>query len=229
MNKIHTEETKRKISLALMGNIPWNKGKKMSPESRKKMSESKKLLYQNPEYRKKLSEAHKGCIPWNKGKKGLWKPTEEMTRKRLESRKGYKHSEETKRKISLGNKGKTRPLISEETRKKLRKAYKRRTQNQTHHWAYKNGQYKENGYILVQAPSHPCRKRNGYIRKHRLVIEKQIGRYLQPNEMSHHVNKIRDDNRPENLMAFKTRANHVNFEAGRQVDPSDIIFDGRKL
>lgn len=34
---IASKETKRKLSLARRGKIPWNKGKKMSSESRKKM------------------------------------------------------------------------------------------------------------------------------------------------------------------------------------------------
>ena len=39
------------------------------------------------------------------------KQTSELIKKRVEARKGYKHSEETKRKIGIGNKNKIRSII----------------------------------------------------------------------------------------------------------------------
>ena len=76
---------------------------------------------------------------------------------------------------------------------------------------------------------HPYKNKRGYILEHRLVIEEQIKRFLKPEEACHHINKIKDDNRPENLMAFKTQAAHNSFEAGNTINPSDVIFDGHHL
>src|SRR3990167_8355361 len=38
------------------------------------------------------------------------------------------------------------------------------------------------GYTLVRAPDHPFAENRGYVREHRLVLEKYLGRYLLPTE-----------------------------------------------
>ena len=82
------------------------------------------------------------------------------------------------------------------------------------------------GYVLEYVENHPYSIKNK-VRQHKLVIERIIGRYLLPMEDVHHINCIKDDNRPENLMAFKHRRYHNSFEAGKYVNPKHIIFDGR--
>jgi len=70
---------------------------------------------------------------------------------------------------------------------------------QNPYWA--GGRYKDHtsGYIWVYNPDHPSVTQKGYVLEHRLVVEKLIGRYLRTNEIIHHKNKIKDDNRIENL------------------------------
>jgi len=79
----HTEESKKKMSMAHKGQIPWNKGKTgiYSKEHREKISEFLRKRIYTEETKRKMSEAHlgmkkpwakgfpKGSIPWNKGLK----------------------------------------------------------------------------------------------------------------------------------------------------------------
>ncbi len=68
----------------------------------------------------------------------------------------------------------------------------------------KRGYWYENGYKILYKPN------GGQIREHVYVIEQKYGRKLQKNEVVHHLNNIRDDNRPENLVIMK-RGEHSIF------------------
>jgi hypothetical protein len=66
-----------------------------------------------------------------------------------------------------------------------------------HNW--KTGRkLKTSGHVLVYQANHPFARKNFYP-EHRLVIEEKIGRYLTPDEVVHHINGVKDDNRLENL------------------------------
>jgi hypothetical protein len=66
---------------------------------------------------------------------------------------------------------------------------------------WRGGKYKDHtsGYIWVYNPDHPSCTKKGYVLEHRLIVEKFIGRYLRTNEIIHHKNKIKDDNKLKNL------------------------------
>ena len=68
------------------------------------------------ETKQKMSEKIQGRIPWNKGLKGVIKDSEETKEKKRQARLGKKHTEATKKKIGDKHKNK---VVSEETRKKL--------------------------------------------------------------------------------------------------------------
>jgi len=71
----------------------------------------------------------------------------------------------------------------------------------------------KDGYKIVYCPNHPNRRKNTpYILEHRLVMEKMIGRYLRPEEVVHHRNRVKTDNLPENLQLFSENSEHLAHE-----------------
>jgi hypothetical protein len=68
----------------------------------------------------------------------------------------------------------------------------------------------EKGYVFIYMPEHPFAKK-GYVQEHRIVVEKFIGRYLTKEEVVHHLDEVKDNNKIENLMLFKNQKEHMKF------------------
>jgi hypothetical protein len=66
------------------------------------------------------------------------------------------------------------------------------------------------GHIREYAPDHPAAKKSkGYVLQHRLVMERALGRYLEPGEVVHHINGDKQDNRLENLELVRSLSDHM--------------------
>lgn len=130
-----------------------------------------------------------------------------MKKYNIESRK---YTEEWRRRISESNKGRSSPLkgthLSEEAKKKMSDFHKGRYVHPSEFGGH--SKKRNDGYIYVYCPEHPKSSKDGYRMEHILIMEKHIGRYLKDDEVVHHKNHIRDDNRVENLqvMTFKEHA-----------------------
>ncbi|MFA5321161.1 MAG: HNH endonuclease [Smithella sp.] len=79
------------------------------------------------------------------------------------------------------------------------------------HPNWKGGQYIRNGYVHCISPLHPHSKKDGYVLRSHLIMEKIIGRYIKPEEVVHHINKITTDDRPENLQLFPSKSEHKKY------------------
>jgi len=148
---IRLAETGRKIGKALLGKPSWRKGKPLTEEHKRKISESLNGKKLSEEHRKKLSESHKGQIPWMKGKH---------------------HSEETKKKISMANKGKNR---SDEFRKRVSKTLmgctrSKETKEKMRHTRL-NRRFKQKDTSIERALQEELNKNNLIYEKHISVCE----------------------------------------------------------
>jgi len=66
-----------------------------------------------------------------------------------------------------------------------------------------NPQRRVDGYMTRKDPNHPLAgKGNGHVLIHREVMSEKLGRPIRKDELVHHINGKRDDNRPENLELF---------------------------
>lgn len=67
---------------------------------------------------------------------------------------------------------------------------------------FKGGKsFDKDGYVRVSGMhDHPRANRHGQVLEHHLVMEKKLGRYLKDDEIVHHDNEKKDDNRIRNLV-----------------------------
>ena len=126
------------------------------------------------------------------------------TRPPGEAVRGLKWTKEQRENLSKIQKGR---IISKETREKMSKAKKK--------GGIGHKKKRCDGYMAIYFPDHPKSTKEGYIMEHILVMESLIGRHLNDDEVVHHVNGKKDDNRKENLQLMNYRE-HARYHTSKR-------------
>lgn len=70
-------------------------------------------------------------------------------------------------------------------------------------------------YYYAIVPEHPNKTKNNYVLLHRITMENHLGRVLNRNEIVHHLNGDKKDNRIENLRVMSS-AEHAKLHADQK-------------
>ena len=82
------------------------------------------------------------------------------------------------------------------------------------------------GYIYSYFPEHPHCNKWGYVAQHRLMAEQLLGRYMEDNEVVHHINGDRTNNEKSNLYPTD-RAGHRRASASLVQIGYQLIKEGK--
>lgn len=59
---------------------------------------------------------------------------------------------------------------------------------------------------------------------HRIIAENKLNRYLQKEEYVHHINENKLDNSTDNLLIFKSNADHFAYHRGCEISLDNDVY-----
>ena len=84
------------------------------------------------------------------------------------------------------------------------------------------------GYVLVHREDHPRADKYGHVHEHILVVEENYGRHLHPQNVVHHINGIKADNRIENLLVCENTSAHTQLHTSLRAESECGNADWRR-
>lgn len=70
------------------------------------------------------------------------------------------------------------------------------------------GRVSKGSYVYAIVPTHPHATSTGYVLEHRIIAENHLGRLLRADEVVHHLNENKKDNRSKNLRVM-SKSDHT--------------------
>ena len=84
------------------------------------------------------------------------------------------------------------------------------------------------GYIYVVAPNHPRAHKSNYVMEHIIIWERFHNKSLPQGWIIHHLNGLKSDNRPENLVALPdTRHRHLLRAKAKRIQELEGLLNNQ--
>ncbi|MFZ5559368.1 MAG: HNH endonuclease [Patescibacteria group bacterium] len=95
-------------------------------------------------------------------------------------------------------------------------------------WSWKGGFFIRNGYKFIKTDNHPTRSHNGYVPEHILVMEQNLNRILNSQEVVHHKDGNKLNNILSNLKLFNSEKEHQAYEQRILLFAKQLLWSNNK-